>query len=146
MRMTTCGRRGESPAGVAGVANARTRSRAVDSPATGLDEAFIGALSERMLARDVFSRKGRRAGFPPASSRGIPARESWHGPNPPARCRRSQVHGPNLRPVLEVSALHEPSRTEAAKLVTGNWSLVIGHLEGDTAKRRLRQSPITSDQ
>src|SRR5881409_801653 len=41
---------------------------------------------------------------------------------------------------------YEPSRTEAGKLVTGNLSLVIGHLEGDTARRRLRQSPITSDQ
>src|ERR1043166_4856644 len=43
-------------------------------------------------------------------------------------------------------ATHEPSQTEAGKLVTGNLSLVIGHLEGDTAKRRIPQSPITSDQ
>src|ERR1043166_3420329 len=47
--------------------------------------------------------------------------------------------------ILQVSATHEPSRTEAAKLVTGHWSLVIDHLGGDTARRRLRQSPITSD-
>src|SRR6058998_3454260 len=46
----------------------------------------------------------------------------------------------------QVETTREPSRTEAGKLVTGNLSLVIGHLEGDTAKRRLRQSPITSDQ
>ena len=47
--------------------------------------------------------------------------------------------------ILQVSATHEPSRTEAAKLVTGHWSLVIDHLGGDPARRRLRQSPITSD-
>src|SRR5213593_4075348 len=46
----------------------------------------------------------------------------------------------------QVETTREPSRTEAGKLVTGDLSLVIGHLEGDTAKRRLRQSPITSDQ
>src|SRR5437867_905649 len=52
----------------------------------------------------------------------------------------------NERPDASAGTFHEPSRTEAGKLVTGNLSLVIGHLEGDTAKRRFRQSPITTDQ
>ena len=71
-----------------------------------------------------------------------------HGPLLPPREERENatVQGPNARPELEVEAFHEPSWTEAGKLVTGNLSLVIGHLEADTAKRRLRQSPITSDQ
>src|SRR5881296_2197848 len=70
-----------------------------------------------------------------AATDNSPRREPWD--TAPRRTSPSRGDG---------APFHEPSRTEAGKLVTGNLSLVIGHLEGDTAKRRLRQSPITSDQ